>query len=151
MRHRKHTVKLRRRPDHVRNLLANQVVSLILEGRIKTTVAKAKASRRLAEKMMTLAKKGTLAHRRLAIARLHHLRAVRKLFADLAPHYLDRQGGYTRITHLGQRIGDAADMCRLEWVEHGTPAVRTPKGGKAAQAVTKPAPAEAKEVAAPSA
>ena len=149
MRHRNHTVKLRRRPDHVRGLLANQVVSLILAGRIETTLAKAKATRRLADKMMTLAKKGTLAHRRLAVARIHSKDAVRKLFGEMAPKYLERQGGYTRIIHLGQRLGDAGRRCRLEWVEHGAPGPRKPKGGTGDRAA-KPveAVAEAKEAAA---
>ena len=118
MRHRKRTVKLGRRPDHVRQLLANQVCSLILEGQIRTTVARAKATKQLAEKMVTLGKRGTLHHRRLAVGYLHQRPAVRKLFSEIAPQFMDRAGGYTRLIHLGQRLGDAADMCLLQWVGH---------------------------------
>ena len=117
MRHRKRVFKVGRRPDHVRALLANQVCSLIVEKRIRTTVAKAKEVRRLAEKMITLGKRGTLHHRRLAIAKLHDVDAVHLLFGEIAPNYSERNGGYTRIIRLGTRAGDAAPMCYLEWVE----------------------------------
>ncbi len=119
MRHRKRRSRLGRPPDHLRALLANQVCSLIFEERIKTTVAKAKATKRLAEKMVTLGRKGTLHHRRQAAATLHNKRAVQRLFNEVAPRYLDREGGYTRIIRLGNRRGDAAPMCLLEWVEEG--------------------------------
>ena len=119
MRHRKRRSRLSRPSNHLRALLANQVCSLIFEERIKTTVAKAKETRRLAEKMLTLGRKGTLHHRRQAAATLHNKRAVQKLFSEIAPRYLDRDGGYTRIVRLGNRRGDAAPMCLLEWVEEG--------------------------------
>ena len=98
-------------------MLANQVCSLILEKRIRTTVAKAKVVKRLAEKMITLGKRGSLHHRRLAIAKLHHVRAVRVLLVKLHLIFTERNGGYTRIIRLGTRIGDSAQMCYLEWVE----------------------------------
>jgi large subunit ribosomal protein L17 len=117
MRHRKHTFKIGRRPDHRRALLRNQVCSLIFEGRIQTSVTKAKETRRLAERMVTLGKSGTLHHRRRAIAKLHNVEAVGILFAEIAPQYKERPGGYTRIIRTGQRRGDAAQMCFLEFVE----------------------------------
>jgi len=117
MRHRKQTAKLGRKGEHRNMMLANLVCSLILHRRVKTTLAKAKAARSLAEKMVTFAKKGTIHHRRLAVARLHQEDAVRILFKEIAPFYKDRPGGYTRIIKLGQRRGDAAPMAILEWVE----------------------------------
>lgn len=116
MRHLKDTLKLGRREGHRKALLANQVSSLVLSGQIKTTVEKAKATKRLAERMVTLAKKGTLHHRRLAIARIRNQEAVRKLFNEIAANFADRKGGYTRIIRLGTRRGDAAETCLLQWV-----------------------------------
>ena len=122
MRHRKHTFKIGRTGAHRKALLANQVRSLIEEGSIKTTLVKAKETRRVAERMVTLAKKGTLHHRRIAISKLRNNAkvveyAVAKLFDEIAPKFANRDGGYTRIIRLGQRIGDAAEMCILQWVE----------------------------------
>jgi len=98
-------------------MLGNLVCSLIEHGRIKTTVSKAKEARPLAEKMITLAKKGDLASRRQALARLRSKDAVHVLFTDVAPKFADRPGGYTRITRIGPRNGDAAEMAFLELVE----------------------------------
>lgn len=85
-------------------------------------MAKAKAARSVAEKMVTLAKRGTLHDRRLASARLHQdEEAVRMLFKEIAPAYKERNGGYTRIVRLGRRQGDAAEVAILEWVESTTP------------------------------
>lgn len=118
MRHLKRTAKLGRTGEHRNALLANLVCSLIKHRRITTTVAKAKAARSVAEKMVTLAKHGTLHDRRLASARLHQdEEAVRMLFKEIAPAHKDRNGGYTRIVRLGRRQGDAAEMAILEWVE----------------------------------
>ena len=117
MRHRKHTFKIGRTGAHRKALLANQVCSLIAEGHIRTTVVKAKETRRLAEKMITMGKIGDLHHRRLAISKLRDKNAVATLFSELAPKYASRDGGYTRIIRLGTRIGDAAEMCILQWVE----------------------------------
>jgi large subunit ribosomal protein L17 len=141
MRHRKHTFKIGRRSEHIRSLLANQAVSLITEERIRTTVTKAKETRRLVERMITLGKGGTLHQRRLAISRLRNVGAVHKLFAEIAPRYLERAGGYTRIIRLGQRLGDAAEMCYLEFVEAGAPQSRQRRQAKAEE-VTATAPAE---------
>ena len=117
MRHRKYKVQLGRRSDHVRSMLSNQAGSLIREGRIKTTIPKAKAARRIAERMVTLAKAGDLASRRRAISILKDLPTVHHLFDTYGPLFADRQGGYTRIVRIGPRAGDSAEMCYLEWVE----------------------------------
>jgi large subunit ribosomal protein L17 len=122
MRHLKRTAKLGRTSEHRQALLANMVCSLIKARRITTTLAKARAARPVAEKMMTLAKRGTLHARRLASSRLlQDEEAVRTLFKDLAPAHRDRHGGYTRIVKLHQRQGDAASLAILEWVEGAMP------------------------------
>jgi large subunit ribosomal protein L17 len=117
MRHQKKTVKLGRTAEHRKALLANQVCSLIEHQRIKTTLAKAKAVRPLAEKMVTLGKNGSLHARRTALAVLRQKDAVKKLFEDIAPRSATRNGGYTRIIKLGQRKSDAAAVAFLEWVD----------------------------------
>ncbi|VGO20526.1 50S ribosomal protein L17 [Pontiella sulfatireligans] len=117
MRHRKKTVKLGRTSAHRNELLANLVCALIDNKRIKTTLPKAKAARSLAEKMVTLGKKGTLAHRRQAISTLKQEGSVRELFESIAPIFSDRSGGYTRIIKLGRRISDSSEMVLLEWVD----------------------------------
>src|SRR5271167_437825 len=101
MRHRKRTAKLGMKSQHRRSTLANLVCSLIEYSRITTTVAKAKVARRYADKMVTLAKKGTLHHRREALAFLRHKPAVVKLFAEIGKQHGDRNGGYTRIVRVG--------------------------------------------------
>lgn len=117
MRHRKKTVKLGRSTSHRDALLANQVCSLIEHHRIKTTLAKAKAVRPLAEKMVTLGKRGDLHARRLAAGELGQKDAVKKLFAEIAPRAASRNGGYTRIIKLGPRPSDSAPMAYIEWVD----------------------------------
>ena len=117
MRHQKKTVKLGRTAEHRKALLANQVCSLIEHQRIKTTLAKAKAVRPLAEKMVTLGKNGSLHARRTALSVLRQKDAVKKLFDDIAPRSADRKGGYTRIIKLGQRKSDSAAIAFLEWVD----------------------------------
>jgi len=117
MRHRKKTIKLGRTAEHRKALLANQVCSLIEHERIKTTLAKAKAVRPLAEKMVTLGKNGSLHARRTALAVLRQNNAVKKLFDNIAPRSTDRNGGYTRIVKLGQRKSDSAAVAFLEWVD----------------------------------
>jgi len=117
MRHRKKTVKLGRTSSHRDALLANQVCSLIEHHRIKTTLAKAKAVRPLAEKMVTLGKRGDINARRLAASYLKQKDAVKKLFAEIAPAAGERKGGYTRIIKLGPRMSDSAPMAYIEWVD----------------------------------
>ena len=151
MRHQKKTVKLGRKEGHRKSLLANLAVSLIEHTRIKTTLAKAKAVRPLAEKLVTIGKKGTLHARRTAKAVLRQDAAVKKLFADVAPRAAARQGGYTRIIKLGQRPSDSAPMALIEWVDapvavetvvaEPKPAKKTakPKAEAATPAAEKPA------------
>ena len=117
MRHRKKTVKLGRSSAHRNELLSNLVCALIDNKRIKTTAPKAKAARSLAEKMVTLGKKGTLAARRQAIATLKNEKSVKELFEAVAPVFAERNGGYTRIVKLGRRISDSSEMVLLEWVD----------------------------------
>src|SRR5215471_12871590 len=117
MRHLKRTAKLGRTGQHRNAMLANMVCSLIKNKRITTTLAKAKAARSVAEKMVTLGKHGTLHDRRLAVARLHQEDAVKVLFDEIAPAQKDRHGGYTRIVRLDQRQGDAGQRAILEWVD----------------------------------
>lgn len=121
MRHRVSKIKLGRRGAHRDSMLANMVCSLINERRIKTTISKAKVARSLAEKMVTLGKAGTLAARRQAVSKLKQEDAVKVLFEEIAPGFATREGGYTRITKLGQRMSDASEMVILEWVEAGEP------------------------------
>lgn len=117
MRHLKRTAKLGRTGEHRNAMLANLVCSLIKHKRVTTTLAKAKAARSVAEKMVTLGKQGTIHDRRLAAARLHQEDAVRILFNEIAPTQKDRHGGYTRIVRLNQRQGDASQLAILEWVD----------------------------------
>jgi len=118
MRHRKKTVKLGRKTEHREAMLANMTCSLIKHSRIKTTLAKAKALRPYAEKMVTLGKSGTQHDRRIAIARLDgKVDEVNTLFTKIAPQFKDRQGGYTRILKIGPRSSDASFMAFIEWVE----------------------------------
>ena len=134
MRHQKKTVKLGRTAAHRKSLLANQVCSLIEHKRIKTTLAKAKAVRPLAEKMVTLGKRGDLHARRIAAGYLGQKDAVKKLFAEIAPRAADRKGGYTRIIKLGQRLSDSAPMAYIEWVDsEGAVAVAEPAAEKSAE------------------
>ncbi len=100
-----------------RALLRNLVTSFLENGKINTTVTRAKETRSMAEKMITLGKKGTLAARRQALAYITKEDVVTKLFNEIAPKYADRNGGYTRIYKLGERRGDAAQMAILELVD----------------------------------
>ena len=117
MRHQKKTIKLGRTAEHRKSVLANQVCSLIEHQRIKTTLAKAKAVRPLAERMVTLGKKGSIHARRVAFATLRQKLAVKKLFDDIAQRAAERNGGYTRIIKLGRRKSDSAPMAFIEWVD----------------------------------
>ena len=111
---------LGRSSDHRSAMLRNQAPSLIEHGRITTTVTRAKETRQMAEKMMTLAKKNDLHSKRAISSYIYDKELARKLVEDLAPQYLDRNGGYTRILKLGPRRGDGSEMAILEWVEAGS-------------------------------
>jgi large subunit ribosomal protein L17 len=124
MRHQRIAKKFGRKPAHRKALLCSLVTNLVLQGSIKTTTAKAKQARKDAEKMVTLARKGTLAARRLAASRLQSPEALQKLFDSVVPSMEGRKGGYTRIMKLGQRRSDGSEMCLLQWVE--LPAVAAP-------------------------
>jgi large subunit ribosomal protein L17 len=153
MRHQKKTIKLGRTAEHRKALLANQICSLIEHQRIKTTLAKAKAVRPLAERMVTLGKNGSIHARRTALATLRQKNAVKKLFDDIAPRSAERNGGYTRIVKLGQRKSDSARMAFIEWVDAAQVVEEKPaeeKKAKRKEAEPKPKKTET-EAAAPKA
>jgi large subunit ribosomal protein L17 len=126
MRHRRAGKKLGRDSAHRKALYSNLAGALIEHGRIKTTEAKAKAVKPFAEQMITLGKRGDLHARRLALAELRSQDVVHQLFADVAPRFVDRPGGYTRIVKLGPRLGDAAEMVYLELVDYDPAGTRAP-------------------------
>ena len=103
-------------PAHQRKILSNLAASLIDEEEVTTTVAKAKVLRPYVEKMITKARKGDLHSRRLVLRKIQDTEVVTKLFDDVGPRYVDRPGGYTRITKLGPRRGDGAEMAKIELV-----------------------------------
>ncbi len=128
MRHRKNTVKLGRTSAQRAALFASLVCNLILAKRVKTTLPKARAVKRLADKLVTVGKKGTLAARRQALSFLRLEKAVNELFGAVAPAMKDRAGGYTRVIKLGQRMSDSSEMCLLEWVDFVPKAPQAKKG-----------------------
>ncbi len=162
MRHLKRTAKLGRTSTHRNAMLANLVCSLIKHKRVTTTLAKAKAARSVAEKIVTLGKHGTMQSRRLVAARLHthgptvqltkderqkwrkNDDVLRILFEDIAPAFKERNGGYTRIMRLEQRPGDSAQKAILEWVDFTPPAPAAAETTPGAEAKT---PEPAKEAA----
>ena len=117
MRHRKSEKKLSRKTSHRKALIRNLVTELLRHGRIRTTLAKAKAMRSSAEKMITLGKRGDLHARRQALSFIQSKDVVHELFDTIAARYAEREGGYTRILKLGPRKGDAAPMAIIELVE----------------------------------
>ncbi len=117
MRHAHSGKKLGRDSAHRKALYSNLAGALITHGRIETTEAKAKAVRPYAEKLVTLGKRGDLHARRLAMADLRSNDVVHRLFAEVAPRFSERAGGYTRVVKLGPRQGDAAQMALLEFVD----------------------------------
>ena len=147
MRHRVAGVKLNRSPSHRRALFRNLVTALIEREAVRTTDAKAKELRRWADRMITLGKRGTLAARRRAGRIISRRSVLKKLFDDVAPRYVDRAGGYTRVVKLGVRAGDAAPVSMVELVERAG-AEKEQAGGKkkpaARRAKAKPAAEEAK-------
>lgn len=130
MRHRKNTVKLGRTSSQREALFASLVSNLILAKRVKTTLPKARAAKRMADKLVTVGKQGTLAARRRALSLLKQEKAVAELFAAVAPAMKDRAGGYTRVLKLGKRISDSSEMCILEWVDF-VPKAKAAKAEKA--------------------
>lgn len=117
MRHRKRVKKLGRRNKHRLSMLKNLATSLFAHESITTTDVKAKEGKKFAERLITYAKEGSLAKRRLAAGYIRDKAALKKLFDDIAPRYADRNGGYTRIVKLGNRPGDNAPLAILELVE----------------------------------
>ena len=126
MRHQRKGKKLGRDSAHRKALYSNLAGALIEHGRIKTTEAKAKAVKPIAEKMITLGRRGDLAARRQALAYLRSQEVVHQLFAEVAPRFADRPGGYSRIVKIGPRFGDAAEMVYLELVDYVPPRVVAP-------------------------
>src|SRR6202046_3273105 len=116
MRHLNSGSKLGKQPDHRRAVLRNLVTNLIEKERIQTTLRRAKATRPLAERMITLGKRDSLHSRRQAAAFLMTMNATKKLFSELAPRFAERAGGYTRIIHAGWRIGDGAELAIIEFL-----------------------------------
>lgn len=116
MRHRKSFNKLGRTASHRKALLSNLTTELFLHKRIKTTHVKAKATRPLAERLITFAKEGTLSARRHVLKTVRNKKAMKELFDEIAPAFASRNGGYTRIVKLGQRPGDGAEIAYLELV-----------------------------------
>ncbi len=134
MRHRNTVRKLGRTAPHRKALMANLACALFERKHIKTTEAKAKAARQVSEKLISLGKKGTLHARRLAFKHLKQKHAVHVLFEEVAPQYMDRPGGYTRVVKLGQRLGDGAPMAILELVGFDTATKKKKQKDEAAAA-----------------
>ncbi|MBO7687741.1 MAG: 50S ribosomal protein L17 [Kiritimatiellae bacterium] len=137
MRHQRVQKKFGRSMEHRKALMKSLVTNLILAESIQTTLPKAKQARKDAERIVTVARKGTLAARRLAASRLQQPKAVKKLFDKIVPQMEGRNGGYTRIVKTGTRKGDGAEMCILQWVEALKPvegaAPEAPDAGEAAK------------------
>lgn len=165
MRHRKRGRKLGRNPAHRKALLRNMANSLFLYGRIITTVPKAKELRPFAERLITIARRGTLHARRLVISRLgkqpiperhpdhgRYRNVVHKLFDEIAPRYIDRPGGYTRIVRLAKRrIGDAAELAVIELVQESIAESRERNRARRRRRPEKPTAAEEARQQAPEA
>jgi large subunit ribosomal protein L17 len=117
MRHRKEGRKFGRNPAQRRALMRQLAISMILHERLTTTEAKAKSLRPLVEKLVTMARDDTQHHRNLVMSKIDHSPAMVKLFETIAPRFEDAPGGYTRISKLGPRHGDAAPMALIEFVE----------------------------------
>ncbi len=118
MRHLKGGFKLGRKPDHRKSLLRNLTASVIESNRVETTLARAKAVKPIVEKMVTMGKSGTLADKRNAMAYLYKRKTVQILFDEVAPRFMDRSGGYTRIIKTYFRKGDGAEMAILEFSDY---------------------------------
>jgi len=118
MRHRVHGRKLGRTTAHRKAMFRNQLTALFTHERIVTTIAKAKELRPQAERMVTLARTGTLENRRRVLTMVPDKEVVRRLFDDIAPRFMDRNGGYTRILRMGRRKGDNAELAIIEFVDY---------------------------------
>ena len=138
MRHHRVAKKFGRSTAHRKALMKSLVTNLILAESIETTLPKAKQARKDAEKIVTIARKGTLAARRLASSRLQQPKAVQKLFDKIVPAMEGRNGGYTRILKLGNRKGDGAPTCLLQWVT--APEAKDADAPKAEEAAPAAAP-----------
>lgn len=117
MRHKNKLKKLGRPRAHRKDLLRNQLISFFKKGRIKTTLVKAKETRKLVERLITLAKEDNQARRRQVFRVLQDKEVSKKLFEEIAPKFKDRKSGYTRILKLGKRIGDGAEEAVLQLIE----------------------------------
>jgi large subunit ribosomal protein L17 len=143
MRHRKRATKLGRTSAHRKALFRNMVTSLLEHERIETTDVKAKEVRRVADRMITLGKRGTLHARRRALRVIRSREVTAKVFDDLAERFRDREGGYTRVLKVRTRVGDAAPLSIVELVEGAKAAAKAdaaPKGRRKKKAATKAAP-----------
>jgi large subunit ribosomal protein L17 len=147
MRHHRSGRKLGRDASHRKALYANLTGALIEHGRIKTTAAKAKEVRPVAEQMITLGRRGDVPARRQALKFLRSQDVVHKLFSDVGPRLAGRPGGYSRIVRIGPRLGDAAEMVYLELVDYVAPEAAAPQPRPRRQPVEEPQ-AEAEEPAA---
>lgn len=127
MRHRTQDKKFGRSKSHREALMASLVCALIERKRIQTTLPKAKEARQAAERLVTMARKNTLAGRRIVAARIRNKACVTELFETIAPKFVGRPGGYTRILKLGSRDGDGAEMALLEWVDVADAVVAEPE------------------------
>jgi large subunit ribosomal protein L17 len=150
MNHRQSLKKLNRNAEHRRALLRNMATSLVLHGKIETTLPKAKALKRVADKLITLGKKDSLHARRQALAFLQPLNrhaagnakkttAMHTLFTELAPRFAERNGGYTRVIRTRRRSGDNTQLALIMFVEAGAPAAKA-GGEKKKRRVVKSAP-----------
>jgi large subunit ribosomal protein L17 len=135
MRHGKDGYKLRRDPAHRRALLRNLAASVVEKNRVTTTLAKAKAVQPIVEKMVSLGKSGTLADKRRALAYFFKRQTVQRLFDEVAPRFMDRSGGYTRIIRGEFRKGDGAETAIIEFVDYQyTPKEKKKKDKKSGKA-----------------
>jgi len=133
MRHQVSGRKLNRSGAHRKALLRNLVTALIRHERIRTTDAKAKELRGVADRLVTLGKQATLHAKRRAFDRIRDREAVRKLFEEIAPRFTNRPGGYTRVTKIGMRHGDAAPVSMIEWTSETETAKKKPRRKKAVE------------------
>lgn len=132
MRHRKHIAKFGRSSAHKKAMLGNMASSLILEGEIRTSVAKAKELRRFFDRLVSKGKKGDIHRRRLVVSKIKDKDAARILFEEIAPRYAERPGGYTRIIRTSPRRGDASEQCIVQLVE-AQMTVKQKKSGKTSE------------------